>query len=1270
MKSFILAIIINELMSANVGTVMSPATNFDSWIELYNPTEQVIDLKGYYLSNDENDLTRWQMPADIGTIPAHGYLVVWMGSDDIKSNQAPFHLDCDGGTIFLTNPQGELVTSVAYPQAMSRTAWARKGDGSDEWGWTSMPTPGATNATSVFASERLDPPVVDMGSRLFQDPFSFQVTIPEGTTLLYTTDGSMPTSTEGLSDEESTYSWTDWIMNGDCEGEYNECFVSKDGDGTGTVWRIVDGAGVNGSRGIEVHAVENPEYEWDTQFFVYTPKHIWQAGEPYRFSMMVRADKPVYVSAQAHRAPGDYIHWNMVGGGFNVTTEWKEFSYEGTITEEQAGDGMMQTIAFNLNNEKLENNFYFDNISWEAYGDPNATNGMTARISKDGQFSVSKTTNYVFRLFKDGYLPSVPVTRSFLKTNNTYTIPVVSIVGDERYFTDAMWGIDVKGQNGITGNGSDDPVNWNQPWDRPVNFSFISPTDGMLFNQDVNISVSGGWTRSASPRSMKLKSNKVFDGQNHLDYSFFPQKPYIRSKTLLIRNGGNDVWNNNARFMDPALTTIIQRSGIDLDVQSFVQVVEYLNGKFKGVLNMREPNNDKFVYANWGYDDDVIDMFENLDFRNGTDAAFKQLCELAKQVNNEGVYEQIRSLLDVDEFINYMAAEIYLGNDDWPNNNVKAYRDQDDGRFRYVCFDLDYTFNPWDHNTFTQVLDNYKSIPTVTLFINLLKHDGFRRQFIDAYCIMAGSVFEQERATAIVDELAEAMRPMSEYDGLLPDKAANKIKNELNGRLTKMMARLKQYSPMKLSNVTAQNVVLTSDIEDATLLVNGLRVPYSYFNGQLFPPVSLEAVAPAGYVFTGWVESSSSTVKLFSMNSSWKYYDQGEVTNNSWKENGFDDSSWSRGTAPLGYNMTGVTTTIGYGSDDQRKNPTTYFRKTLTLNETPAANDFFQLSYQLDDGCVIWVNGKEAGRVNMTSGTVRYTTFSSTYAGSEPTTGTLNLSPTLFKKGTNVIAVEVHNTSYTSSDLFWACELFTSVGGRANSKLYSEPVIDLPEGATLELRACFEALSNEERTQEGLTPVCINEVSAANDIYVNEFFKHNDWVELYNTTGEPIDVAGMYLTDNLNKPKKYQIAGGEGISTIIPAHGYLVIWCDKLEAESQLHASFKLDADGGDVQIMAEDESWSNRLAYPLMRADETVGRYPDGATDVFVMNVPTIAKTNIMSSYVINVEQPEQTAIGDVIVKKETEGSGQVYNLAGQAVQGTLAPGIYIRNGRKFIVR
>ena len=136
------AIVINELMASNSGSVMSPAVNFDSWIELYNPTEQTIDLAGMYLSNNENNLTRWQMPNDIGKLPAKGHLVVWLGSNDIKSNQAPFKLNCDGGSIFLSDQNGQLITSMQYPEAKSRTAYARTTDGGEEWGWTATPPPG------------------------------------------------------------------------------------------------------------------------------------------------------------------------------------------------------------------------------------------------------------------------------------------------------------------------------------------------------------------------------------------------------------------------------------------------------------------------------------------------------------------------------------------------------------------------------------------------------------------------------------------------------------------------------------------------------------------------------------------------------------------------------------------------------------------------------------------------------------------------------------------------------------------------------------------------------------------------------------------------------------------------------------------------------------------------------------------------------------------------------------------------------------------------
>ena len=53
-----IALVINELMASNAGSVMSPAYNFDSWIELYNPTSQAIDLSGMYLSDDVDNLKR------------------------------------------------------------------------------------------------------------------------------------------------------------------------------------------------------------------------------------------------------------------------------------------------------------------------------------------------------------------------------------------------------------------------------------------------------------------------------------------------------------------------------------------------------------------------------------------------------------------------------------------------------------------------------------------------------------------------------------------------------------------------------------------------------------------------------------------------------------------------------------------------------------------------------------------------------------------------------------------------------------------------------------------------------------------------------------------------------------------------------------------------------------------------------------------------------------------------------------------------------------
>ena len=978
-----------------------------------------------------------------------------------------------------------------------------------------------------------------MDSKLFTSSLTINVTIPQGARLGYTTNGSLPTDPKDIPTEDP---WTQWVKNGDCEGEDASCLAKKDGDKGKIENLITDGIGVNKSRGVTVHAIKGAKNDNTSQFFVYTPDHIWQTGEKFRFTMKIKADKSAKIKAFAQKKPGESIekqNWGWGGGGsstpvtilasqYNVTTEWTEISYEGTITADQAdeqwsGDWWsgigtttysLQTIAFNLNIDKNnDNDFYFDEISWESL--PAGYTEFPTKESTDGKFNITKTTNLTFRLFQDGFLPSVPVTRSYIQTSNKYTLPIISIVGDEAFFWDDKIGFDCDGDgtNGTTGNGQNFPKNYNCDWDRPVNFSFLTPEGKMLFNQDVNISVSGGYTRSQNYRSFKLKSNKVFDGMNRLDYAFFPQKPYNRNKTLLIRNGGNDMYSHNARFMDPALETIIQRSGIDLDVQSYVPVIEYVNGKLRGVFNMREPNNDKFAYANFGYDDEELDALENGKVKNGSDEVMNRIYELGKRINEDGVYRELTTLLDIDEYTNYMAATFFLYNDDWPDNNIKCYRSQNDGRYRFVSFDLDYAFQgcwandrqyPSDKNPFANFYkfkdesgphhNNVKEIANkefVNLFLNLLKHDGYRKKFIDTFCLMGGSVFEPTRSNAIVNELLNNVKAMCQMmkqqginDGHNPDNTASAIKTNLKDRSKKMTDYMQKFSQMKLSGVTRQEVQLSTDTEGASLFVNGLEVPYAEFKGHLFAPVTLEAKAPAGYVFTGW------------------------------------------------------------------------------------------------------------------------------------------------KNGDEIVS--------TSAKMA------------------------LPDDATLSLVACFEALSDDQLMAQGITPVRINEISAANTIYANEFWKRNDWVELYNTTNKDIDVAGMYLSDNVDKPKKYQIAAN-GISTIIPAHGYLIVWCDKLYPESQLHAEFKLASEGGDVLLTAADESWCDHFVYTEHKGDETVGRYPDGAADVYVMNTPTIAKSNIMSSYMIVVEQPVITGIRDLMADTAEELSIR-YTEGNLAIRSTSAERLQVR--------
>lgn len=884
---------------------------------------------------------------------------------------------------------------------------------------------------------------------------------------------------------------------------------------------------------------------------------------------------------------------------------------------------------------------------------PTLQNGQT---SQNGKFDISATTILRLRLFKDGMLSSPVVTRSFIYRDRNYTLPVISLVSDNANLYGADRGIFVKGNgNGRPGNGQSSACNWNMDWDRPANIEYFNEDGQAAFNQEVYVEAAGGWSRAWEPHSFNIKANKVFEGLNRMDYQFFENKPFMRHKSLKVRNGGNDTGD---RIKDPAIQEVVRTSGLYIETQSYKPVHIFHNGRYIGVENLREPNNRYYAFANYGIDSDEQDQWKmspdsGYVQQAGTRDVFDEWYSLAQNASDALTYERIKELVDIEEYINYCAVELYIAGTDWPKNNIKSFRDNvNEGmnsRFRFVLFDTDGAFatsnsftwfegtNWW---TFDQLYGDevlmkygsniYAEIEYVTILLNMLKNEEFKKQFIDQFCIVTGSVFEPSRAQEVIDAMVAHVNPAMSLEGRSATSSANSVKNNLNAsRQTSSVNNMRNY--LNLGMPIKAN--LSADIDEARLFINDLSVPTGRFGGQLFRPITVRAAAPAGYRFAGWRSNvSTNSNNLFNQGTTWSYYDQGSLDGEDWKSAAYDASDWNEGQAPMGYDTgnaqkaAAYNTTLNYGGNSSNKYPTYYFRKQVNLTTAPKATDEFTLDWIADDGFVIYINGTEAGRFMMNNTpNPTFNSYADSYAPANPESGQMELDASLFHKGSNTIAIELHNNSANSTDIYWDAALMLTTESEGNIVSYDEEYT-LPTSTTsITLVASYEALTDEELELTDSHPVKINEISAGNKVFVNEFFKKEDWIELYNTTDQDYDIAGMYLSDNLSKPEKFQIPASNGIySTIIPAHGHLIIFADKQDCDTQLHANFKLENDDNcSVLLTAADFSWADTLTYCAHASTQSVGLYPNGSSQLYVMDRMTPAASNELTTTATFWDEP-----------------------------------------------
>ncbi|MDA7511183.1 lamin tail domain-containing protein, partial [Verrucomicrobia bacterium] len=327
------------------------------------------------------------------------------------------------------------------------------------------------------------------------------------------------------------------------------------------------------------------------------------------------------------------------------------------------------------------------------------------------------------------------------------------------------------------------------------------------------------------------------------------------------------------------------------------------------------------------------------------------------------------------------------------------------------------------------------------------------------------------------------------------------------------------------------------------------------------------SVAPTGKV-TG-------PQTLIKMDSSWRYNQSGTNLGTRWRASDFDDSNWETGEALL------YVETSALPADKNTRltlgEPTYYFRNRFNLEDASGVE--LEASLIVDDGAVVYLNGTEVMRVRMGSNNVTFGSFASETVTNAQLEGPFSLPSSALVAGENVIAVEVHQTNATSSDIVFGLSLVgESRGGVAATPGQANSVL---------------------RPGTNLPSVWLNEVLPGNQAGLRDGAGEFDpWIELHNSGETTVSLNEFYLAPNYENRVQWQFPDGASIG----AGEYKIVWVDGEPNESKAgewHTNFRLEPEAGSVVMSmaaAAGLEIVDYLNYLDVRPDRSYGALPNGS--------------------------------------------------------------------------
>ena len=701
---------VNEIMPSNHSTLLDGDGDSSDWIELYNGESTPVNLAGYALAGKGGKAARWRFPEV--TIGSGEYLVVFAsGKDRTEGGElhTGFRLSAASASVRLYDPDGEEISRLSCKEMAADASASRTDAGDVTTAWA--PTPGYRNSENGLPDALPELTRNDLGIYINE---LCNVAGGDWVELVNTGTSDLDLGGMGLSDDLARP--RKWQFDPGTRipaGGY--LLVSLSGNGKEAKGPVANFAVSNG----ETLCLATPEGRVIDAVRVFPQP----AGVSYG-----RAQGEARYRYFGQPTPG------AANGGSSYSGQCGKvrFSLPGGVHSETS-------LTVTLEGEGGAAIYYTT--------DGTAPTASSQRYTAPLQI----TENTVVRAIahREGMLPSAEGAASYILGESHPNMYVVCVSGDRAALI---------GEGGV--------LNTGMKRDKPDVFVEIyDPGGTLLVGQACNFMISGHSSREENAqKAFRLKARSEY-GDNRFRAKLFTRRDAEEFKAVTLRASGQDC--NRTHMLDSVLTALAADTTV-MYMETELAVV-YVDGQYWGVYNLRERVTPQDI-ANaegWSNPDDVV-LLSNGNSEQGGGGAYRNLMNWVSQTDfsDEANLKQLRQYVDVENYLDYVALEIYTSNLDL--GNVRCYSNPaEGGRWKWILFDLDLSFQV-DRNTPKDWMTpgGVGSITSQdnTLFIKLMENAGVRQYFLTRCGELLRTTFSAENVVSRIQARYELLKPEMEQN--------------------------------------------------------------------------------------------------------------------------------------------------------------------------------------------------------------------------------------------------------------------------------------------------------------------------------------------------------------------------------------------------------------------------------------------------------------------------------------------------------------------------